>query len=86
LPRYFFHLQTATRITDDVGLELPGLLDARAEAIRACGEMMRDGVDTFWGTRPWAITVTDGGGVILMEIETHGHSSVVHPDGALPDR
>lgn len=86
MPRYYFHTQTVSRITGAEGMELSDILAARAEAIRTSGELVRDGVATFWGSRPWSVTVTNAVGAILLEIETHGHASTVLPDGSLPDR
>jgi hypothetical protein len=75
LPRYFFHTQTDTRTTDEDGLELAGPVDARLEAIRTCGEIMRHAADAFWGSRPWSVTVTDAAGLVLWEIYVDGVSS-----------
>jgi hypothetical protein len=75
LPRYFFHTQTDTRTTDENGLEFPSPVDARREAIRTCGEIMRDAPEAFWGSRPWSVTVTDAVGLVLWEIYVDGVSS-----------
>jgi hypothetical protein len=75
LPRYFFHTQTDTRSTDEDGIELDGPIDARREAIRTCGEIMREAPEPFWGSRPWSVTVTDGAGLVLWEIYVDGISS-----------
>ena len=75
LPRYFFHLNTTLRTTDDEGLELDGLKQAREEAIRTCGEMMRDAADGFWGSRPWSITITDDAGLIFYELAVDGFAA-----------
>ena len=75
MPRYFFHLNTTSRSTDDEGLELDGPKQAREEAIRSCGEMMRDAADSFWGSRPWSITVTNSAGLIIYEIAVDGFAA-----------
>jgi hypothetical protein len=49
MARYFFHSQTMTRHTDEEGVELETPLQARREAIRSFGEMMRDAPEGFWG-------------------------------------
>lgn len=72
MPRYFFHTQTDIRLTDEEGFELDGPVEARREAITACGEMMRDAPEQFWGSRPWSVTVTDAGGLVLYEISMDG--------------
>lgn len=72
MPRYFFHMQTGTRQTDAVGVELPSHTEARAEAIRTAGEMLRDQPESFWSNRPWTVTVTDAAGLIFYEIMLDG--------------
>jgi hypothetical protein len=76
VPRYFFHSQTATRVTDDVGVELEGPVEARREAIRTCGEMIRDAPEGFWGSRPWSVVVTNVAGLVLWEVFMDGIASV----------
>jgi hypothetical protein len=75
MPRYFFHSQTDTRHTNTDGMELAGPVEARREAIRTCGEMMRDAPEGFWGSRPWHVTVTDASGLVLWEIMMDGNAS-----------
>jgi len=75
MSRYFFHTQTGTRFTDHEGFECATPEDARRIAIRTCGEMMHGAEDQFWGSRPWAITVTDAVGLIMYEIAVDGFSS-----------
>jgi hypothetical protein len=72
MPRYFFHTQTETRTSDDEGLELANDICARREAVRTCGEMMRDAPEGFWGTRPWVVTVTNDVGRVMWEIYMDG--------------
>jgi hypothetical protein len=62
MPRFFFHTQTETRTSDNVGIELDNEIEARREAVRTCGEMMRDAPEGFWGSRPWVVTVTNAAG------------------------
>lgn len=81
MPRYFFHSQTDTRATDDEGQELSDHVEARREAIRTCGEMMRDCPEPFWGSRPWSVTVTDEDGLILWEIYMDGVASAATMSG-----
>ena len=72
MARYFFHTQTDTRSTDSDGIELDGPLQARREAIRTFGELMRDGPEGFWGSRPWSVTVTNSVGWVLWELKADG--------------
>uniref|UniRef100_UPI0035CA28F7 DUF6894 family protein n=1 Tax=uncultured Sphingomonas sp. TaxID=158754 RepID=UPI0035CA28F7 len=72
---YFFHTQTDTRETDSEGTEFATPLEARAEAIVTCGHMMKDAAESFWGSRPWSVTVTDANGLILWELSMDGFAS-----------
>lgn len=74
MARYFFHIRTNCRFTDREGMELDDNSAARHEAIRTAGEMMRDGGATFWQTRPWSVTVTDGAGRLILEIAMEGRA------------
>lgn len=42
MERYFFDLRNGTVERDVTGTELPGLADARREAIRFLGEVLKD--------------------------------------------
>jgi hypothetical protein len=75
MPRYFFHSQTDTRMTDMEGYELATPQEARQQAIQTCGQMMMDGAEVFWGSRPWTVTVTDETGLILWEITMDGFAA-----------
>ncbi|WP_076068278.1 DUF6894 family protein [Sphingomonas montana] len=72
---YYFHTQTETRSTDSDGIDLGTPREARAQAIITCGQMLKDSPDAFWGTRPWAVVVTDAKGLILWELSMDGISS-----------
>jgi hypothetical protein len=75
MPRFFFHTETEVRTTDEEGMEFPGYEEAKHEAIRTAGQMMRDTPKTFWGSRPWNVSVTNADGLILWEIYLDGQSS-----------
>jgi hypothetical protein len=75
LAHYYFHTSTHSRHTDDQGIECATPADARRMAIKTCGELIRGAEDRFWGSRPWAVTVTDAAGVIMYEIAVDGFAS-----------
>ncbi len=75
MPLYFFHMQTDSRSTDTEGTELATSLEARAQAIATCGQMVRDAADAFWCSRPWSVVVTDADGLILWELRMDGFAS-----------
>ena len=72
---YFFHTQTGSRATDEIGLEFSSPREARAQAIIACGELAKDSPEGFWGSRPWSVIVTDAMGLILWELSMDGFAS-----------
>jgi hypothetical protein len=75
MPHFYFHTDTDTRSTDRTGIACATDDEARREAIRTCGQMMHDCAETFWGSRPWSVTVTDAAGLILWEISVDGFAS-----------
>ena len=44
MPRFYFHLYNAVNVRDDLGLELPSLKAAKAEATKACRAIMAEDV------------------------------------------
>jgi hypothetical protein len=81
MPRYFFHTQSDIRTTDEVGVELPGALEARKQAIQSCGDLMKDCADVFWDSRPWSVVVTNASGLVLWEIDIDGTAAPAAPAG-----
>ena len=62
MPRFFFNVRDHQDILDPEGVELSGRQEARAQAVVACGEMLRDLGDEFWGEAEWRMWVTDDAG------------------------
>jgi hypothetical protein len=65
MPRYFFHLQDRKTILDDEGVDLPDVDAAGEEAIRACGDMLRDMPRALYNGDPiclWVSNQPDGKG------------------------
>jgi hypothetical protein len=59
MPRYYFHVEDDHTEIDEVGTELPDLEAARSEAVRAAGEILRDGAaKSLWTGKPWRMWVT----------------------------
>jgi hypothetical protein len=75
MPRYFFHADSHTRFRDTEGVELSSLDDARVEAPKTVGDLIREEPRMFWGSRPWSLTVTDGEHLILFTLEIDGQTS-----------
>ena len=79
MPRYFFHTDTDNRFTDEEGVECLNAIAARQAAIATCGEMMQGCAETFWGSRPWTVTVTDATDLILWQITIDGTAAPAAP-------
>ena len=59
MPRYFFHLEAEGLVLDDWGTEFPDVNSAREDAIRACGEMIREVPMTIRRGGVWRLWITD---------------------------
>ena len=59
MPRYFFHVTDGTYSPDLIGTELSDVFAAEAEAVRACGGMLRDIGARFWNGAEWTMEVKD---------------------------
>ncbi len=60
MPRYFFNRVNGTRDPDAEGLELPGLDDARYEALVFAADTLRLDCSALWDGGEVCIEVVDG--------------------------
>jgi hypothetical protein len=72
VPRFFLHSQTNVQTTDIVGFECSSAAQARTEAVRICGQMMRDAPEAFWQSQPWTMDIVDETGLLLWEFRFDG--------------
>jgi hypothetical protein len=68
MPRYFFHVIDGRDIIDHVGTVFSSVEEARAEAIRTAGAILRDEGDQFWNDTEWQMNVTDGAGQSVLKL------------------
>jgi len=68
VPRYFFHLRHLNESSDSDGIDLPDFEAAWAEAVRTCGEMLRDFEGSLAPDRPFELLVSDGDGAVLARL------------------
>jgi hypothetical protein len=68
MPRYFFHVIDGRDIIDHEGTELSGLREARTEAIRLAGAILRDECDKFWNGTEWHMNVADAAGHSVLKL------------------
>ncbi len=68
MPRYFFHVHDGRDIPDEEGIILAGDDDARAQAVIATSEAVRDLGPRFWQYPNWRMHVTDEQGVTICNL------------------
>ncbi len=59
MARYYFNIYDGQTPADDDGTELPDVYTARKEAIRLCGEILREVRCSFDSESDWRLEVTD---------------------------
>ena len=83
MPRYFFHVRDDGReYIDDQGIMRGGPDEARAEAVRASGEMLKDLGGQFWDRPDWRMWVTDENGETVCSLTFSGDQANRQPDAA----
>ena len=75
MPRYFFHIMNGQAVVDEVGLELPSMDRVRTEAMRAAGQILSDGQQS-WKGLAWQMMVADENDTIVFgvnfSVDRHG--------------
>ena len=69
MPRFHFHTEDGAAYSDEEGIELAGMSDARLQAVRMLGEMLRERPDKFWEDGGLVLTVTDDRGLVLFVLD-----------------
>jgi len=69
MPRFHFHAEDGGGYPDEEGVELAGLSDARRQAVRMLGELLREQPDRFWEAGGLVLTVTDDRGLVLFVLD-----------------
>lgn len=77
--RYFFHVRDGIDLPDAEGTEFGTLAEARAEAVRLAGQVIRDLAAKFWDERMWELLVTDANHLALFSL---CFSGAITPAGA----
>jgi hypothetical protein len=68
MPRFFYNFKDGQTFLDREGIELPGLDEARTQAVVASGEALRDHAKGFWGGEEWRMWVTDETGATVCAL------------------
>jgi hypothetical protein len=74
VPRFFFH---ANDERDPIGLELPGVGEAKLEAVRYAAGLISDLGASFWDHREFVLTVSDEEGLTLLTLHLVGTEAPV---------
>jgi Domain of unknown function (DUF6894) len=73
MPRYFFHVNDGANYIDEVGTELTDLTEARAQAVIAAGEALKDYAAEFWNHGDWCMNVVDENGSPVCSLRFSAH-------------
>jgi hypothetical protein len=68
MPRYFFHVHDGQSSIDRDGTELASLQEAREEAVRLSGQMLRERAARFWEGEKWRLDVASPADVPLFTL------------------
>ena len=80
MPRYFFNLADGVLDLDAEGYELPGLLEARTEAVVYAASVLRHRPEEVWAEGTWRVEVTDERGSFLFAIVVLAVETVSRPN------
>ena len=69
MPRFHFHSDGQR---DDDGTDLTSLKEAKCEAVKLAGRTICEEADEFWDKAEWTMTVTDGRGLTLFQLQIIG--------------
>lgn len=69
MPQYFFHLNHLHERSDGDGIDLPDFDSAWAEAVRTCGEMLRNLDGSLKPDTPFELTVADEEGAVRARLQ-----------------
>ena len=69
MPRFYFNVYDGVALPDLAGVELKSWPDARFEAIRLAGAILRDEAKRIALTEDWRMEVTDENGLVLFRLD-----------------
>jgi hypothetical protein len=83
VPRFHFQVRTDTHVLLAEAADLAGTTEARVEAARRVGELLKEHAAAIWADEEWHMDVTDEVGLILFAIHIAAMKS---PATTLEDR
>ena len=74
MARFFFNILDDRTPVDEDGTELPDISTARSEAVRLCGEILREAGACFGSGTQWELEVTDDHRIRLLTFRFSIHA------------
>jgi hypothetical protein len=72
MAKYYFHFQEGGKlVADEEGTDLPNLLSARAEALKAARELLSEAIKFGVAEVPEAVVISNQAGLMLDSIPLH---------------
>jgi hypothetical protein len=72
MARFFFHVRDSVEIIDRDGIDCAGSGEARAMAVKAAADALRDLREEFWNSPEWRMWVTDESGETVCSLRFSG--------------
>ncbi|MGH6910293.1 MAG: DUF6894 family protein [Phenylobacterium sp.] len=69
MAQFYFHTEDGRSVSDDEGTDLATLADARVEAVRVLGDILRENPDEVLATGQLRLTVTNAAGLIYFALD-----------------
>jgi hypothetical protein len=66
---FYFHTEDGRSVSDDEGTMLASLADARIEAVRVLGDILRESPEEVLSTGQLRLTVTDAAGLVYFALD-----------------
>jgi hypothetical protein len=79
MPRYFFHVQDGQDLPDEGGTSFTGVEGARAAAVIAAGEALKELGARFWRHAHWRMHVTDEQGATVCDLRFSNRLGILPP-------
>jgi hypothetical protein len=68
MPRFFFHIDHGVLVSDEDGMELPSIEEARRQAVRTSGQVVQEFDCRFWERGAWTMHVTSEDHKLLFSL------------------
>ncbi len=68
MPRFYFHIYDGDAFLDDEGTVLPGLQQAKEQAVRAIATVLKDRIGTPEADEAWRMDIVDSLGKVLLRL------------------